>query len=633
MKNQKTSELPKKKRIIFKILLILLPILSLLTFELILQLLNYGENLDLFIPASSPYTNYKKCNPSVGKRYFFQQSTLPLPANDIFLAQKPPDGYRIFVLGGSTTLGFPYGNLLMFSRILNRRLQDTFPEKRIEVVNVALTAINSYTLVDFMDEILAETPDAILIYAGHNEFYGALGVASLESVGNQRWIALTYMRLMRFKLFRLLRDCFNKLRKITQKTFKIGNDTINGTLMERLVSKHTIKYNSKLFNRGIKQFENNLRKIFQKAEQADVPIIISELVSNVCHLKPFFSQSDKNELTAERLYQQAQQFEKQKQYDPAQQAYYRAKDLDGLRFRAPEAFNQIIHQEATRINAPVVPMKSFFEKASPHGLIGDNLMVDHLHPNIDGYFLMADAFYETMRLNHFITDHWDSLYILPANHYRHTWPFTALDSTVATLMIHQLKGGWPFKPKLTENRILLDFEPQSLVESLALKVIFNEMSIDEAHFALAQQYEKQKHYKRATEEYDAFTYLVFIEAYAYLNRAKAFIRAEKDEQALHLLLKSLEHEEIPLANRLIGEIYLKKADYKNAVNYLEKARQKNPNNPELLASLCIAYLKNLQFEKANLSFNQFKSKYPDNPQIDYLKNVFKLNPNETIKRR
>jgi len=82
----------------------------------------------------------------------------------------------------------------MFSRILNQRLSDAFPEKQIEIVNTATAAINSYALLDFMDEILEKQPDAILIYAGHNEFYGALGVASTETLGKFRPLIKLYLK-------------------------------------------------------------------------------------------------------------------------------------------------------------------------------------------------------------------------------------------------------------------------------------------------------------------------------------------------------------------------------------------------------------------------------------------------------
>ena len=160
----------------------MLPVVIIVLLEIGLRVFQYGGNSALFVSAPDELANYKMCNWDVARRYFFMQSTIPNPSKDLFLKKKPENGYRIFVLGGSTAAGYPYGDNVMFSRILYYRLSDAFPDKLIEVVNTAMSAINSYALLDFMDDILANKPDAILIYAGHNEFYGALGVASMESL-------------------------------------------------------------------------------------------------------------------------------------------------------------------------------------------------------------------------------------------------------------------------------------------------------------------------------------------------------------------------------------------------------------------------------------------------------------------
>jgi hypothetical protein len=57
---------------------------------------------------------------------------------------------------------FPYGNNIIFSSDLEYRLGTSFPGRKIKVVNVVISAICSFTLLDFMDGILAQKPDAIL---------------------------------------------------------------------------------------------------------------------------------------------------------------------------------------------------------------------------------------------------------------------------------------------------------------------------------------------------------------------------------------------------------------------------------------------------------------------------------------
>jgi hypothetical protein len=158
----------------------------------------------------------------------------------------------------------------MFSRILWRRLQDIFPEKRIEVVNIAMSAINSYTLLDFTDEILEYKPDLIIIYAGHNEYYGALGVGSLESIGHSRSLIKIYMKTQHLRLFRLLRELINRVMSVFRKDDASNPEDLTATLMERIVSEQVIPLGSKLYELGKEQFRSNLEEILRKAGQANV---------------------------------------------------------------------------------------------------------------------------------------------------------------------------------------------------------------------------------------------------------------------------------------------------------------------------------------------------------------------------
>jgi hypothetical protein len=169
------------KKFIFSVVLICVSIVILFILEFFLRIVGYGDNYRLFLDfPGKEFREYRYINPEIGKKYF-QKLDYNRPCGDMFLKKKPENGFRIFVLGSSTVLGFPYDQNLIFSRILQERLQDCYPEKKIEVINTALTAINSYTLLDYMDDVLKEDPDAILIYAGHNEFYGRWVLGQLKS--------------------------------------------------------------------------------------------------------------------------------------------------------------------------------------------------------------------------------------------------------------------------------------------------------------------------------------------------------------------------------------------------------------------------------------------------------------------
>jgi lysophospholipase L1-like esterase len=600
------SELNPRHRSLFVLIMLLIPFLFLFILEFSLRILHYGINTELFIPAQGDYSDYFKVNPLVARRFFMSQTNVPTPPNDHFLIKKPENAFRIFVMGGSTAAGYPYGNNLMFSRILNQRLSDTFPGKKIEVINTATAAINSYALLDFMDEILKKEPDAILLYAGHNEFYGALGVASTETLGKFRPIIKLYLQLKKYKTFQLLQDLLWRLKKeIVSLSTRSERVSPSSTLMERLVAEQNIPYQSPIYEAGKKQYQENLRAILKNAQQANVPVIIGELVSNVRNMQPFLSMQSDSFQAAIQVYKTAKILDQQNNNKAAKEKYYLAKDLDALRFRASEEFNEIIHLVAEEFDGIVVPMKSVFESASPGRIPGKEFFIEHLHPNIEGYFLMADAFFETMRNKKIITTQWLEYRISPASYYRTTWGLTPLDTLYGNLRIRILKGGWPFKPKAAPNRAIIDYVPATKAESLAVKVWDQlDYSLERGHVEMAEYYQKSKRYKLAYEEYRALICLTPLNVSPYLKSADMLIKGGNLRSALILLKKSLILAESFYANKWTGQILLNYNEVKQSLPYLEKAYKQDPGDPQLLYSLSGAYALNGQYKPARETLNQ-----------------------------
>jgi tetratricopeptide (TPR) repeat protein len=615
------QELSGGKKRVFQLILLLFPVVFFVLLEIVLRMMNYGGNTALFVSTPDENSAYNGVNREVGRRYFSRMDFVPAPRKDLFLKQKPKDCYRIFVLGESTTAGFPYGNNLMFSRILHRRLLDTFPDRRIEVVNTAFTAINSYTLLDFMDEILAQHPDALLIYAGHNEFYGALGAGSVESVGHYRWIATSYLALQKFKTVVLVRNVVHAIIKsVSTSPSPEAKSDPTATAMERVVKDKVIPLDSPLYRSGQTQFYENLEEILEKARKANVPVLISELVSNIRDQAPFVSVRHDTLAPAMEVFQRAQAFERAGSFEEAQKAYYRAKDLDALRFRATEEINRIIHDLAKEFGAAVVPMKSIFENASPNRLIGHNLIHEHLHPNIDGYFLMADAFYNAMRREKFISSIWDERNIKPAAYYRRHWGYTALDSVYAELSVLQLKGGWPFKQTSGPNRALDRYPAKTKVDSLALmSLMTGELTLEQAHIDLADDYKKRGELEKAFAEYNALIYIVpyldlFYEpALELLEEMKAY------DRALALANDLRRFEESVFVYKWLGQMALTLNRIPEAISYLEKAASLAPNDFQILHSLGLAYGYNSQSDKMSTVLARLEQLSPNSAEIKSLR--------------
>jgi tetratricopeptide (TPR) repeat protein len=595
------------KKLVYYLILLVIPIAIFFILELSLRLFHYGYDLRLF-QKSNAYPGYYELNQDVAKR-FFSKSNGTAPSNDIFLIKKPDTCYRIFVMGCSTTRGFPYEMGVTFTRILYYRLQDVFPNKRIEVVNTAMSAINSFTQADFIDEILAMKPDAILIYTGHNEFYGALGVGSVENVGNSRWLKRVHLYFIGFRTYQLIQRIVATVQKLLS-----PEEPKYGTLMARIVKNKSIEYKSDTYNIGIEQFRTNMDEVVRKIKNANIPLIFSDVVSNI-KMPPFKSVKLKGFPPADSVFVHACVLENEGKFDEARQAYYLAKDLDVIRFRASEDLNDVIYNICSNYKVPVLNMKKVFEQHSPKGIIGYNLMLEHLHPNIDGYFLMADAFFNEMRKNNFISQAWDSLKIKPSLYYRYHWGFTALDSLHADLTIKSLNGGWPFKPESVVNNFLETYKPFSLEDSLAWICLKTDtVSIEDKHNWLAQKYKEKGEYLKAFKEYYSMikNYPYVPDGYYFAIRYLEMLGDYK--AALDIMLSLPDKDKYYSACIKIGKLYQKLNQPLMAIHYYEEVReiiQKGNDLEYMLNELYGAYLQAGNLVKANEILSEIRTTNPN----------------------
>jgi tetratricopeptide (TPR) repeat protein len=616
-----SQAISKTRLHVFRILMLSFPLLFFALLESGLRYFDYGEELALFVPVAEGHADadYLQVNPAVAKRYFSRVGRTPRPAHELFLKEKPANSYRIFVMGGSTAAGWPYPNNAMFSRILKQRLSDVFPNRHLEIINTGIAAVNSFTLLDFIDEIVAQQPDAILIYAGHNEFYGALGAASSESLGQSRWLVNTYLSLLHFKTVQGLRDLFITLGQwLNVETIDFSGYP---TLMGRMIGEQSVPYNDAVYRRARAHYRENMHDILQRAHEVGVPVVVSELVSNVRDQAPFISVETEGYPQADAVYEHARQLEDEGEYDLARTAYYRAKDLDALRFRATEEFNEVIHQVAATFEVPVVPMKRYFEQASPNGLIGNNLMLEHLHPKVEGYHLLAEAFFDSLREHRFISDHWDESRIRPAAFYAARWPVSELDRAIGHLRVIHLMDNWPFSPLDAPGNAFERYQPSNQVETLAYKVVQRQMSFKQAHVELAMHYTANEKRGLALREYRALISAAPYDAAQYLIAAKGMLDAREFDAALTMLHRSLKLKNSAIANKWIGQVLMQQRRSQEALAYLEAATGGRPNDPHLHFMIGAAYVFGNQQQKAREKLSQLSALSPNFPGIAELQRM------------
>lgn len=437
-----------KRLQIYKLIAILLPFLILVAIELGLRAGNYGYNTKLF--TTDEDARFWVMNREVSQKYFTVSQNATIGNQETFYKVKPAGTLRFFILGASSAIGFPYMHNGAFPRMLKYKLQFLFPENNIEIINVSLTATNTYTLYDFSRQIVNYQPDGILIYAGHNEYYGALGVASSSRIGRDHRLIEILLAAKELKLVQGLTRLAEKIRPANK---VITNQDL--TLMERMAAHQLIPYNSEAYTAGIKQFDRNLGKILHLFHEHHVPVFIGTLASNLKDQVPL-SKETTTTYNAPEEYIQGEQAYTQEQYPEALQHYRLSKEYDQLRFRAPEAFNNIIQKYGEELdNVYVVDVYKRFADNSPNGIIGKELMLEHVHPNLTGQRLIAETFYEALSCHFFAGKE------LQPDSYslnQTVYPVTLFDSIYGDLVIAQLKQQWPFN----EAPATLNYDKKSI---------------------------------------------------------------------------------------------------------------------------------------------------------------------------
>ncbi|SNY49500.1 hypothetical protein SAMN06297280_1437 [Arsukibacterium tuosuense] len=458
---------------LFRAIALILPLLVLLLAELALRATGAGQNWPLFkINPANPA--YLVSETDIVKRYFANNTALPSVKMEpaFLLADKPDNAIRLVVQGGSTAAGYPYGTGASLAAMLEQRLSRTFPKQRVEVVNTALAAVNSYTLLDLADEIIAIKPDAVLIYAGHNEYLGLLGVGSNYLASQSPGVTRLLINLRQLHSFQLMEQLYQQLNQPLQ-----AADESSRTFMARVARDKAIALGSAQFQAGLEQFDSNLSRLLAKYQRADIPVYISTLVSNLADQPPFNStpipETVLSQLpaasaagkpsvdvavldalaaqaasagSADFHYLLGQQYQQRGMSEQARTQFLLAKEHDLLRFRAPEAINQQIRKLAVRYNATLVDTEAAFIANSPKGLVGNSLLLEHLHPNVQGYFLLADSFYKALGRDQALAS-WQQpvpANLVPANIAWQERPITPAEEYAGYLRILQLKADYPF---------------------------------------------------------------------------------------------------------------------------------------------------------------------------------------------
>jgi tetratricopeptide (TPR) repeat protein len=595
-----------RKRL-FVAITIAFPVLVLLSVELLLRLLHYGPDLSLFLSEEIAGRKYLIMNPQVKNRYFSRVEFSPATSMDYFSVVKPPGLYRIFCLGGSTTVGYPYGYAGAFSTFLRDRLHAIFPDRRIEVINLGMTATNSFATVDILREVVNYQPDLVLVYDGHNEFYGALGVSSRESSGRVRWLTKATLRLIHFKTFLLLRDGYTALTSLfTSRTSATGG----ATMMEQLARGQYVPYRSPPYKDALGIFEDNLSEMAALAREHMVPIIAGTQVSNLRDCPPFVygnsAGATGDSSRADIHYGMARRLDTLGRFPEAGQEYVRARDMDQLRFRTSSDFNDAIRKSADGVWTFAADMEDAFRQESPGALIGSNLILEHLHPNARGAFILARSYAKALREHALFASagEWREHDTVNESELWARRSLTVLDELCAARRVSILTSGWPFTSREAEAPPI---PPSDTLAVIADAVVRGGMTWEQGHLAAAEYFKNHTQLVAAEREYSVLVNQIPLNVTAYNVLAQFYIQIDSVNAARRVLENSLSVARTVYALKTIGSIEAGQGRLESAIGYLDQALSLSTrlsDRAEIGYFLGIAYGRAGQTQKAILQLQQ-----------------------------
>jgi tetratricopeptide (TPR) repeat protein len=327
------------------------------------------------------------------------------------------NSFNIYYIGESTMVGEPFSNSI--PTLVEQSIGTTLSNKPIRWINLGMAGMDSHYWGPLAIHILENTtlyhPSLLVLYGGHNEFlkfHSGWGFDSSFIYAKQlNWLT-SHLRLARISAQAL---GLYKL-EIDDRAF-FDMPIVSSEVKEEV----------------LRNFENQLLLIAQKAQEKNIPLIVSTAAGNVSEFHPNRSVCDidassqaqfietmeqaaayyQNGLYSEAIlsfkkaqtlcptfsflsFRMGQTYEAMGQFEEAWNFYQEALDFDGMPIRATSRQNDAIRKLSMYPTTYVVDSVAALRKVSANGLIGFNTMIDGHHPNLHGYITIAEAVSSTI---------------------------------------------------------------------------------------------------------------------------------------------------------------------------------------------------------------------------------------------
>jgi len=486
-----------------KVILLLFGVLLLAGAEGVLRLAGVGGATTLFVKEKDRTGRaVYVTNNALNRRLFFpvtsDEGNFPRPQIPLarFPVKKDPDTFRFFVVGASSSVAMPYAPNVAFASHLKEMVAAGLPGRKVEMINASMTAVSSYQVGRWVSEILGRyDPDLLVVYTGHNEFYGVLGAGSAMSVGTNRVFTRFFQHLQDRAFYSLIAG-------LLEKTWRPSPDGPKAQPLESLTKNREIRIDSELHRTVERNFRANLDEMIRRASKKSVPMLVCTPVSNRAACAPMgpvhrfdFPEEERSRYDrlvrsgdararlgewpkAEReylealavdsteaglLYRLGVVYEGWERYDEAHRFFDRALLRDGVRLRASDRIVDVVRDAVRRgaeeSDVRLVDVIRRFESESTGGLVGSGLILEHIHMNGRGHYLAASEAYETLLENRLI-DRLGPAGRLTFEEASRRVGYAELDRAYASSFMQIMLRRWPFKGTFRDEDLIRYMEEE-----------------------------------------------------------------------------------------------------------------------------------------------------------------------------
>lgn len=366
------------------LIVIFAPAIFLVVADSILRLTGAFEPVRLLEKVRHKGTDHWTTNPAF-TRFVLKRKESPVPPELLITARKEPDRLRVVLVGESAAAGFP-GPQFNLGRIVQALWNNKNPTKPIEVINLSMVGVNSNILRLVVREAMQLEPDALVVYAGHNEAIGPYGPAAVfGGFVPSPWLVQASLAVRNTRLGRFLESMMDRIRA----DLACHPSTKWRGLDEFAASR--IEFDDPRLDKMAAQSSDNFESIIRTSLEAGCKVLICVPAANLTDWPPMASDLDapRNALL---LFGAGNQLLAEGKSQEGWKKLREACDLDLVRIRADSRIRKLQQGLATRYPpdmVQVIDSDEWLHELNDTPYKDRELFFEHVHLTMEGRIAVA----------------------------------------------------------------------------------------------------------------------------------------------------------------------------------------------------------------------------------------------------